>query len=62
MNVQAFTQAVGGRRVLISVTGLSKGRISQWVTDNHIPRSWVKFLELRFPVACRKHGIRDLTP
>lgn len=31
------------------LTGLSKGRISQWRTENHIPRSWRLFLETAKP-------------
>ncbi|QOT77902.1 hypothetical protein [Cupriavidus basilensis] len=51
MNARELIQALGGPQAVISETGLSKGRISQWQTSNHIPRSWVMFLRARFPDA-----------
>ncbi|WP_165973770.1 hypothetical protein [Paucimonas lemoignei] len=41
--------AVGGRKAVIEMTGLSRGRISQWVTDKAIPTPWLKFFEAKFP-------------
>ncbi|GAB7543439.1 hypothetical protein CS8_031110 [Cupriavidus sp. 8B] len=51
MNARELVQALGGPQAVISETGLSKGRISQWQTSNHIPRPWVMFLRARFPAA-----------
>jgi uncharacterized protein (DUF2249 family) len=57
MNIDAFIQDVGGRQVIIEMTGLTKGRISQWVTENHVPRPWRKYLSERFPAQSKKHGL-----
>ncbi|WP_034410967.1 hypothetical protein [Derxia gummosa] len=40
-----------GRAAVISETGLTRARISQWCTENRIPRAWQKFLRGRFPEA-----------
>ncbi len=57
MNVDNFISAIGGRKVLIESTGLTKGRISQWAIDNNIPRPWVKYLNEKFPSQCFANGI-----
>ena len=49
MNAQDVINALGGPKVVCAETGLSKGRISQWGTDNHIPTPWLKYLKERFP-------------
>ena len=41
MKATDIVQALGGRRKVIELTGLTKGRISQWEKQNHIPRSWL---------------------
>lgn len=41
MNANQVIDAMGGRREVMRITGLSKGRISQWVRENHIPTSWL---------------------
>ncbi|AOY96882.1 hypothetical protein BKK79_35915 [Cupriavidus sp. USMAA2-4] len=51
MNARELIQALGGPQAVTAETGLSKGRISQWQTSNHIPRPWVMFLRARFPRA-----------
>ena len=33
----------------MEMTGLTKGRISQWVSDGNIPTPWLKFFEAKFP-------------
>jgi|TARA_R110000824_G_scaffold153382_1_gene325008 hypothetical protein len=60
MDVNNFISDIGGRKILINSTGLTKGRISQWVTGNHIPRPWIKFLVQKFPTECSENGIIDL--
>lgn len=57
MNIDGFIQDVGGRQVVIEMTGLTKGRISQWITDNRVPRSWAKFFAERFPAQAKRHGL-----
>jgi hypothetical protein len=49
MNARELISKLGGTHTVIAETGLSKGRISQWQTSNHIPRPWVKYLRARFP-------------
>lgn len=41
MNANQIIEAVGGRAEVMRITHLSKGRISQWVKQNHIPRAWL---------------------
>lgn len=59
MNIQSFISDIGGRQILIDETGLTKGRISQWVTENKIPSPWVKYLCAKYPKECAKNGIYD---
>lgn len=58
MNIESFISDIGGRQVLIEDTGLTKGRISQWVTEKKIPAPWVKYLCSKYPKQCAKNGIR----
>lgn len=32
---------MGGRKAVMEFTGLSKGRLSQWVGENRIPEAWM---------------------
>lgn len=41
MNANQVIEVMGGRKEVMRITGLSKGRISQWVNENHIPPSWL---------------------
>lgn len=41
MNANQVIEVMGGRKEVMKITGLSKGRISQWVNENHIPPSWL---------------------
>ncbi|GAB3107720.1 hypothetical protein GCM10027288_18320 [Bordetella tumbae] len=41
MNATDVINIMGGRAEVMRITGLTKGRISQWVSDNEIPRSWM---------------------
>jgi hypothetical protein len=49
MNAKNLIEAVGGRKKVMELTGLSRGRISQWVTGNDIPVAWLKFFQAQFP-------------
>lgn len=40
MTAIEIIRALGGRKRVMEITLLSKGRISQWEKENHIPRSW----------------------
>lgn len=41
MNAKNIIEILGGAQKVVSITRLSKGRISQWVKTNNIPRSWM---------------------
>lgn len=41
MTAAEIVRVLGGRKRVMEITLLSKGRISQWVKENHIPRSWL---------------------
>jgi hypothetical protein len=41
MNAIQIIEAMGGRAAVMRLTGLTKGRISQWAKEDHIPRSWL---------------------
>lgn len=41
MDAKKIIQILGGAQKVLSITRLSKGRISQWVKNNEIPRSWM---------------------
>ena len=40
MNASKVIEAMGGRAEVMRITRLSKGRLSQWTKENHIPRAW----------------------
>jgi len=61
MNANQIVDVMGGRKEVMKITGLSKGRISQWINENHIPLPWLTaFRALKpdsFPVAaCESVG------
>jgi len=41
MNAHQIIERMGGRAEVMRITGLTKGRISQMVTEDHIPKSWM---------------------
>lgn len=49
MNAKQIIAAAGGRKAVIEMTGLTRGRISQWVVSDQIPKAWLKFFEAKFP-------------
>jgi hypothetical protein len=49
MDAQKIIDAIGGRKAAMALTGLTKGRISQFITGNHIPRPWLMLFEEKFP-------------
>lgn len=59
MNVDAFIADIGGRAEVMSETGLSKGRISQWCVSGWIPLPWRKYFVAKYPEQCARHGISD---
>lgn len=49
MNATEIIEALGGRKKVLEITLLTKGRISQWEKQNHIPRSWQMVFHLMNP-------------
>lgn len=49
MDTRELIDLLGGPSKVMEDTGLSKGRISQWATEDNIPRPWVKFYRLKRP-------------
>lgn len=41
MDAKNIIEIMGGRAEVMRITGLTKGRISQMVKENHIPNSWM---------------------
>lgn len=48
MDTREIVQLMGGQSAVRKITGLSRGRISQWVIGNNIPRPWAMFLSAKF--------------
>lgn len=40
MEAKDIIEAMGGRAEVLKLTGLTKGRISQWEKSEKIPRAW----------------------
>lgn len=41
MNASQIIETMGGRAEVMKITGLTKGRVSQWETGDYIPRPWL---------------------
>jgi hypothetical protein len=54
MNAEQIVQAMGGRKRVMEITGLTKGRISQWIIENHIPTPWLKLFRALQPSTFEK--------
>lgn len=57
MDAKTIIDNLGGQSAVRELTGLSKGRISQWWTGNHIPRSWLLYLSEKRPEAFQPPNI-----
>lgn len=42
-------EALGGRKKVIADTGLTRGRISQWIVRNDIPILWIRYFRAMHP-------------
>lgn len=51
MDTKKIIDSMGGRAEVMRITGLSKGRISQMVKENHIPRAWMAAFRAMKPEA-----------
>jgi hypothetical protein len=43
MNAEEIIERVGGRRAVKSLTGVTEGNISHWITQNYIASHWIRF-------------------
>lgn len=62
MDTKKIIAEVGGRKAVMEMTGLTKGRISQWVNDNKIPAPWLKFFQAKFPSLDWPHLLGEAAP
>jgi len=49
MDASTLINKLGGTSAVIEMTGLTKGRISQWRTENSIPKPWMMFFREKRP-------------
>lgn len=49
MNVNRVFEIMGGREAVLGLTRLTKGRLSQWVKDDSIPRAWLMLFHQMHP-------------
>ncbi len=49
MDTKHLVGLLGGPSQIMEDTGLSKGRVSQWVSEDRITPSWLKFYRLKRP-------------
>lgn len=45
MDTKQLIELLGGRQKVMADTGLTAGRISQWVTGDHVPAVWLKYFQ-----------------
>jgi hypothetical protein len=62
MDAHEIIEALGGTKAVQGLTGLSKGRISQMRTQNHIPRSWRLLFEEKRPDLFAKKRYKKRAP
>lgn len=48
-NTEKYIEALGGPKAVMQYTGLSKGRISQWIKADRIQTYWLFVLSMRRP-------------
>lgn len=53
MNASEIIDRLGGTKKVIEITGLSRARISQWRTENAIPKPWLLLFCERDPRLAR---------
>ena len=49
MDTKQLVAFLGGQKQLRGETGLSKGRISQWVRGDRITPAWEKYFRAKYP-------------
>jgi len=49
MNTKQLVALLGGPKKIKEDTGLSKGRVSQWVSEDRITPSWLEYYRLKRP-------------
>jgi hypothetical protein len=53
MDASDIIARLGGTKKVIEITGLTRGRISQWRTENAIPKPWLLLFCERDPKLAR---------
>jgi hypothetical protein len=53
MDATEIISRLGGTKKVIEITGLTRGRISQWRTENSIPKPWLLLFCERDPKLAR---------
>ena len=53
IDAKEIIEIMGGRAEVRRITGLTNGRISQMIKDNHIPKSWMTAFRAMKPSAFR---------
>lgn len=48
MDTNQLIEELGGRSKVIEETGLTKGRIAQWVSEDAIPTPWLKYFQQKY--------------
>lgn len=56
MDASKVIEVMGGRKRVMEITGLSKGRLSQWTKENWIPTSWMTAFRAMKPEAFSDEG------
>lgn len=54
MDAAQIIDRLGGTKDVMEMTGLTKGRISQWRSENHIPNTWMRIFRAERPDAFGK--------
>lgn len=54
MDATTVIEIMGGRAEVRRITGLTSGRLSQWVKENHIPLSWMTAFRAMKPSEFRR--------
>lgn len=49
MDAKQIVEAMGGVKETVKITGLTRGRIYQFMKENHIPRPWLLFFHAKNP-------------
>jgi hypothetical protein len=60
IDIEKFIKSIGGRKSVIKETGLTRGRISQWCVENHMPDPWLRYFSVKHPNEFESHNLNTL--